>query len=185
MKKYVLFMTFFIGAMCFVAPNGKSRTVTTVINFGEEKKAGQSATLKPSQTPQKNVIEAPYLESLPQSRHYIAQMIQDVFKDDFKTAYAVFRAESGLRPDAKGYNCMYTAPDGTHYSTACKTEDRYRAWSVDCGIAQINVKGQECPAELMDPAYNIQKAYEWKFKNSKTFHAWSAYNNGSYKSFIN
>jgi hypothetical protein len=42
---------------------------------------------------------------------------------------------------------------------ACKPEDRENAWSVDCGLMQINVKGKECPSELLDIKTNILKAY--------------------------
>lgn len=69
-------------------------------------------------------------------------------------ALHIAKNESGYRKNAVGYNCIY---DGK--SQACKKEDRNLAWSVDCGVMQINVKGTVCPQELFNPFKNIDKAY--------------------------
>ncbi len=104
----------------------------------------------------------------------IAEMVCKYFKNDCKTAMAVFKAESGLRANAMNWNCRYG-----DISTSCKFEDRSLAWSVDCGITQLNFPGQECPKEAFDAEWNIQKAYEWKYK-TRGFQPWVAFTSGSY-----
>jgi hypothetical protein len=68
-------------------------------------------------------------------------------------------------------------------SKACEPQDRGRAWSVDCGVSQLNFKGLECPQEAFNAEWNIQKAYEWKFSRSG-WSPWSAYNSGSYLRYL-
>lgn len=65
----------------------------------------------------------------------------------------VAKNESGWKYNAQGWNCLY---DGV--SAPCKVQDRSNAWSVDCGIMQINVRGTVCPVELFDIKTNISKA---------------------------
>lgn len=89
---------------------------------------------------------------------------------DVKVTTAVFKTESGLNPTAMNWNCYYNGK-----SKQCKVEDRGKAWSVDCGIAQINVKGKDCPAELFNPEINIAKAYEMYQKRG--FKPWVSYIN--------
>lgn len=108
----------------------------------------------------------------------IKYTICSYFGEHCQTATAIATAESGLRTDAKGWNCMY----GTE-SKACRPEDRGRAWSVDCGVFQINFKGLECPPESFDAQWNIEKAYEWKFKRSG-WNPWSVFKNGSYLKYL-
>ena len=88
----------------------------------------------------------------------ILKFISDTFESEGKQvvyqAISVAKNESGWRPDAKGWNCHYEGK-----SMACKPQDRENAWSVDCGLMQINVKGKECPSELLDIKTNILKAY--------------------------
>ena len=91
---------------------------------------------------------------------------------------AILRAESGLNPNAKGWNCIYGQK-----SMACKVEDRPKAWSVDCGIAQINVRGLDCPAHLFDMTQNLLIAKDRFYK--KGCKEWSACKNGSYKLYLN
>lgn len=91
-------------------------------------------------------------------------------------------AESRLNPKAKNWNCWYTDETGKKYSTNCRVEDRHKAWSVDCGVAQINTKGKECPPELYDPIHNLSVASE-KLE-TQGLRAWSVYNNGIYKRFL-
>ena len=122
----------------------------------------------------------------------VEKMICELWGDKCDEAIAVFKAESGLRADAQGYNCWFE--DGqvvsngawaTHRSGACPIDQRHMAWSVDCGVAQMNVNGQVCPQEYLDPQWNIQKAYEWKYlTRNETFTAWVAYTSGSYKRFL-
>ena len=109
--------------------------------------------------------------------------VKTVFYEYPEMALAIFKAESGLNPKAKGYNCHYLV-NGKTVSKACKKEDRHLAWSVDCGLTQINVKGQECPASLLDVETNLKHARA-KFEGRKnTFLAWSAYKSGVYKKFL-
>lgn len=107
----------------------------------------------------------------------IAMMIVTVFGDEAHWFLPTAIAESGLKPNAKNWNCMYG-----DVSTFCKPEDRYRAWSVDCGVAQLNFSGTECPDESMNPMWNILSAREKFERQGRT--AWSAYNNGSYLAHV-
>jgi hypothetical protein len=100
-------------------------------------------------------------------------MFVKVFGKDARTMYAIARAESGLQAGNKNYNCRY---DGK--SRACKPDDRKSAWSVDCGILQINVMGTICPVELFDIEYNLN-AGKGKLER-QGFKAWSVYKNKSY-----
>lgn len=131
-------------------------------------------------------------QNMTNNMNEIEQMICTTFGEHCNEARAVFKAESGLRPDAQGYNCWFENGQvvahgtwATHKSGACPPDQRHLAWSVDCGIAQMNVAGQTCPQEYLDPKWNIEKAYEWKFlTRNKTFTAWVAYTSGSYKRFL-
>jgi len=105
------------------------------------------------------------------------QEITRIFGSNAKIALAVFEHESNNNIKAINYNCRY---DGI--STFCKKGDEKKAWSVDCSLAQINVKGQSCPAELMTIEGQI-KAIERIYK-SQGLNAWVSYKNGSYKKFL-
>lgn len=107
----------------------------------------------------------------------LKKKIRAKFGEDTNTMLAIATAESGLNAGNKGYNCKYG-----NESKACKPEDRQKAWSVDCGLLQINVIGKSCPAELFDVDTNINEGYR-KFK-SQGFKAWSVYKNGSYKNHL-
>ena len=113
--------------------------------------------------------------------------LKQIFGPKAKVAKAILKHESGLNLKEKGYNCYYYRKnkDGktVRYSTSCKTkEDREKAWSVDCGIAQINVKGQVCPANLMN-LDGAMKALEKKYK-TEGLTAWVSYTSGAYKRFM-
>lgn len=107
----------------------------------------------------------------------IEEIIYAYFKDDYQTAKAVFTAESGLQKDAQGWNCHY----GTE-SRACAPEDREKAWSVDCGVAQINVVGKVCPQELFDPNHNLEVAR--KKYESRKWQPWCAFTSGKYLAYL-
>lgn len=107
----------------------------------------------------------------------IEAKILEAFNGD-KVALAVAKGESGLDPNAKGYNCKYGSR-----STSCKPEDREKAWSVDCGIYQINTVAKDCPTHLMDPETNIAIAKEMQSKRG--WSPWVAYWNGQYKNHLN
>ena len=103
----------------------------------------------------------------------IAQKIRAVFGEEAEIAIATFRAESGLRANAQGWNCGYGV---------CKIEDRGQATSTDCGVAQINIKGTECPSELFDEEKNIERAYS--MYKRRGFQPWSVFNSGKYLTFL-
>ena len=92
----------------------------------------------------------------PEAALFAIGMFKDV-KESPVEIVATFMAESGFRNDAMGWNCIYY-DNGKPYSGACAVQDRERAWSVDCGIAQLNFKGTECPAESFDPIWNLTMA---------------------------
>lgn len=107
----------------------------------------------------------------------IEKQILDKFTNEYKIALAIARAESGLRPDAQGFNCRYNG-----VSQACRKGDEYKAWSTDCGLYQINVPGTTCPAHLLDPAQNIQVAFE-KYQKRK-WQPWCAFTSGKYLAYL-
>ena len=116
----------------------------------------------------------------------VEQKLHKVFGIKFEIAKAVFMAESSMNNEAKNYNCLYPVKqkDGTTKlkSTFCKKEDKEKAWSVDCGPAQINVKGKICPKKLMTlegSIPTIEKIYKTQGLN-----AWVAYKTGSYKKYM-
>lgn len=100
-----------------------------------------------------------------------------VFGTHVAIGKAVLMAESGLNEQAIGYNCMYHG-----VSKACKPQDRPKAYSVDCGIGQINVKGKVCPSELMTIDGSIPHIAE-KYK-TQGFKAWVAYKTKAYVQFL-
>lgn len=105
------------------------------------------------------------------------QYIQEIFGAKAKIATAVLKHESGMKLDAVNYNCRY---DGR--STFCKKGDKAKAWSVDCGVAQVNVKGTVCPEHLFTLEGNM-KAVE-KIYNEQGLNAWVSYKTGAYKKFL-
>ena len=113
-----------------------------------------------------------------------ANKIRATFVEDPETAVATFRAESGLRETAQGWNCYYGG-----ISLPCESGDRDQAWSVDCGVAQLNFPGSVCPAESFNEDWNIQKAYEWKYLPNKKaggtgFGPWVANTTGRHLVFL-
>lgn len=105
------------------------------------------------------------------------QYIQDIFGAKAKIATAVLKHESGMKLDAINYNCRY----GGH-STFCKKGDEYKAWSVDCGIAQVNTRGTVCPENLLTLEGNM-KAVE-KIYKEQGLNAWVSYKNKAYLQFM-
>lgn len=68
------------------------------------------------------------------------------------------------------YNCAYEVDGKTKY-TSCPEQDFDKAWSVDCGVAQINVPGRQCPEKLFDYEHNIDVALQ-KYEARGDFSAW-------------
>lgn len=105
------------------------------------------------------------------------QYIEGIFGAKAKIAEAVLKHESGMKLDAINYNCRY---DGK--STFCKNGDRAKAWSVDCGIGQVNVRGTVCPKHLLTLEGNME-AVE-KIYKQQGLNAWVSFTNGAYKKFL-
>jgi len=111
------------------------------------------------------------------------EYMKDIFGEKAVIATAVLTHESSLNLSAKHYNCRYINPNtGKTYSTSCKKEDKSLAWSVDCGIAQVNVKGTVCPSELMTLEGNML-AVEKIYKN-QGLEAWVSYTTGAYVKYL-
>lgn len=107
----------------------------------------------------------------------LEEHIGEIFGSDSKVAIAVLKHESGLNLNAKGWNCIYGGK-----STSCKIPDRKYAWSVDCGIAQVNVKGTECPAELLTLEGNMKQVE--RIYKTQGLNAWVSYKTGAYKKYL-
>lgn len=97
-------------------------------------------------------------------------------------AVAVAKSESGLRSTAMGWNCHYYDAQGKRYSKACNPEDRPKAWSVDCGVMQINHLGKTCPSHLFNPDENIRIGRDM-FEN-RGFSPWVAFTKGLYLKYL-
>lgn len=112
----------------------------------------------------------------------VEEKIYEVFSEEGRLAVAVAKAESSLNPEAKGWNCYYWY-NSKRYSGACKESERNKAWSVDCGLFQINVTGQECPTELYDIEHNTKVAKNMSESERGWAHWWT-YNTGKYKKYL-
>lgn len=111
------------------------------------------------------------------------QHMQQIFGVNAEIATAVLTHESSLKLDAVNYNCRYINPKtGRLYSTFCKKDDYGDAWSVDCGIAQINIKGKTCPPKLLTLEENMKQVE--KIYKTQGLNAWVSYKNGSYKKYL-
>jgi len=108
----------------------------------------------------------------------MARIVKEFFVDDYTTALAVFIGESGLNPKAMGWNCQYG-----DVSKACAKGDRHTAWSVDCGLTQLNIIGQTCPDWTFNPRENL-KAARAKY-DRRGWQPWVAHWSGGYKGNIN
>lgn len=133
----------------------------------------QTTSTESSDTPDQSAGE----EEISLPADGIEKQILEKFQNEYKVALAVAKAESGLRPDAQGFNCRYNG-----ISQGCRKGDESKAWSVDCGIFQHNVKGTTCPENLFDPAQNIQLAFEKYQKRS--WQPWCAYTSGKYLAYL-
>ena len=106
------------------------------------------------------------------------QYIKEIFGANAKIATAVLKHESGMKLTAINYNCRY---DGK--STFCKPGDRSKAWSVDCGIAQVNIKGKSCPIRLLTLEGNMMEVE--RIYKQQGLNAWVSYKSGAYKKYLN
>lgn len=104
-----------------------------------------------------------------------------VFGIDHEIFAKIIEFESGFNPRAMNWNCWYDKEGNlkekrifpTDKSVSCKTkEDRHKAWSVDCGLLQINFKGKVCPEYLFNIDVNLSQAIN-KYLNGG-FNHWNA-----------
>ncbi len=149
----------------------------------------QFAIIAPEVPEKSNVVQkvAPkkkvaYHKVIPVVTPETKEHIERIFGEKADIATATFMHESGLELDQKGWNCHYYNSEGKRYSTSCKTQDRDKAWSVDCGLAQINVKGTTCPSSLLTLEGNMAEV-EKRYK-TQGLNAWVSYSSGAYKKYM-
>lgn len=90
----------------------------------------------------------------------VERCIAKYFPEQPELTIAIAKAESGLNINAVGINSD----------------------SVDCGLMQINVKGNICPKELFQIDFNLKQArllYE-----KRGYHPWVVFNTGAYKKYL-
>lgn len=98
-----------------------------------------------------------------EAKETIEDMIKRIFPEDWQLATAIFKAESGLNPNAKG-------DTNTAYPSI--------------GIAQIRMlpsRGLN-EADLYNAEYNLNYARQLKDKSG--YKPWSAYNSGAYLQYL-
>lgn len=116
----------------------------------------------------------------------IEDKIKEYFPRSWKTVIAIAHAESNMKPTAINHNCFYkgsvvfTERVKGSISTFCKDGHEKYAWSVDCGILQVNVKGQTCPEWTLDEHLEIAS----ELSKRQGLEAWVAYKNGAYKKYL-
>lgn len=118
----------------------------------------------------------------------IARYIIDAFPENKEIALAIHLQESNLNPSAIGYNCFYDAKGNVHkerltgvYSTHCKSGHSIYAWSVDCGLSQINHLGKKCTKDSLDIGHSLEMALNKYVKSGNSFRPWVAFTSGKYK----
>lgn len=139
---------------------------------------------KPTPTP----VKKPNMPPTPsKGKISLAKEIINTFPEHPEIALAIMLQESNLNPKATGYNCFYDQDGIVHknrvpgsYSTHCKPNDRVYAWSVDCGITQINHIGKFCPDQLLDVAHSLSRAKNKYVSAKNTFRPWVAYTSKKY-----
>lgn len=172
-----------IAAMCYGtfvggfvlyrnATTSETITVTASAASGETFPIGETKEYDPCE------LDSVVCESeRPEPQNEVERLIFETFPEDPETALAITKAESGMNSLAIGWNCRYGG-----VSMACKPEDRGKAWSVDCGLFQLNRMGQACPPETFDIAKNIAAAREMYDKRG--WKPWVAYTGGRYERYI-
>ena len=103
------------------------------------------------------------------------------FGNNAKIAKAILMQESSLNPKAINYNCYYYK-NQIRYSTTCRRGDEIKAWSVDCGLSQLNHKGQVCPEWTFVMEKNIEKMSDMYQKRG--WNCWVAYTSKSYLKYM-
>jgi len=98
-------------------------------------------------------------------------------EEEARIAKAILTHESRLNPNAKNYNCYYN-----NKSTFCKKGDEHLAWSVDCGIAQLNYHGSVCPSYTKSIEKSIEKMADMYEKRG--WSPWVSFQSGAYKQYL-
>lgn len=94
------------------------------------------------------------------------QQLEQVFGDKAPLMKAIAQAESNLEEDQVSHN---RRNDGS-------------TWSVDCGVLQINVRGNHCPDHLLTVEGNLKQAKQ--ILDEQGLRAWVVYKTGAYKKYL-
>lgn len=94
------------------------------------------------------------------------QQLEQVFGDKAHLMKAIAMAESNLEEKQRSPN---RRQDGS-------------TWSVDCGVLQVNVKGNKCPEHLLTIEGNLKEAK--KILDTQGLKAWVVYKTGVYKKYL-
>ena len=94
------------------------------------------------------------------------QKLEQVFGAKAHLMKAIAMAESNLEEKQVSHNHR---DDGS-------------TWSVDCGVLQVNVKGNKCPPHLLTIEGNLKEAK--KILDEQGLRAWVAYKNKNYLKYM-
>lgn len=130
------------------------------------------------------VFLAPVIVDHPEDES-VETKIRKHFPRSHVTMIAIAKAESHMNPNAVGYNCFYSGGKATTTpvkggSKACKIEDRHLAWSMDCGLLQLNTTAKHCPKETIDE--HLDRAA--KLSRIQGLDAWVTYWNGAHEKHL-
>lgn len=132
------------------------------------------------------VFLAPIVVDHPEDES-IETKIRKYFPRSHVTMIAIANAESGMNHNAIGYNCYYSQGKATTTpikggSKACKVEDRYLAWSVDCFTLQKNYPGRKtCPKGVTVDQHLKEVA---ELSKVQGLGAWVAYQTGAHQKYL-
>lgn len=107
----------------------------------------------------------------------IEDKIREYFPRNWKTMIAIAHAESGMKMNAIGYNCMYNG-----VSMACKVGDRSKAWSVDCFVLQRNYPGRKTCPEGVTLDMHLKESAD--LSRVQGLQAWVTYNTGAHEKHL-
>ena len=118
----------------------------------------------------------------------LVKLEQKLKPEEAKIALAIIKQESSLRNDAKNYNCFYVGDIvyservKNARSKSCKHGHEKYAYSVDCGITQVNFKGQSCPDYSLTLDWSLDKMAE--MHKERGFNPWVAYTSKAYLQYL-
>ena len=120
-----------------------------------------------------------------------AQAVLQWPRDDAITMVAIAGAESGWRNDARGDHYSIFPPDqqATYRQYSCDGYTSWGLWQVNMRwhyprLQEVTFSTDPCvwAAQLSNPGFNAVMAAE--IRSGQGLSAWSTYNNGAYRSFI-